>query len=110
MMFGVLTPISAGKPDLLSVLGLLPIGYFFSLLAVGLFGAPGFIVLRFLNLVRWWSIAAGGFIIGGGVDIVLQWREFWIGSMFHIFFTYGMTGALSAFLFWLIWRQGQTEN
>jgi hypothetical protein len=102
-MLGLLTPITGGviNTDPVSILGLMPVGYFFSAVATALLGVPAFLLLKHFDLVRWWSAIASGLVIGALVAIairlpsVVQARDLLV--MVPI-------GGASALIFWLIWR------
>jgi hypothetical protein len=92
---------------------MLLIGVMFSGLVTIALGVPAFLVLRRLKLVRWWSAVAGGFAIGAFIGVSLQWPNLgalpfndWIGWAVRNFLALGSIGALSAFVFWLIWKRG----
>jgi len=97
------------------MLGLLPVGYFFSLVAILVFGVPAFLLGRRLNLIRWWSAVISGFFIGVLVAVVfvrpriVQFSPDFIRDDLRGFLFLGTTGALSALVFWLIWKQGTTR-
>jgi len=117
LALGLGTPL--GPPDLSTVLatmlGLLPVGYFFSLVAILVFGVPAFLLGRRLNLIRWWSAVISGFFIGVLVAVVfvrpriVQFSPDFIRDDLRGFLFLGTTGALSALVFWLIWKQGTTR-
>jgi len=98
------TPIMGGyintSPQ--SLLGLTVVFYFFSLLAVLLFGAPLFLLFRSVNLVRWWSAVILGAVAGGLVALCLRLPDFNIRD-FRLTVPEGM---VSGVVFWLIWRTG----
>ena len=111
LMLGLLTPVTAERLDWLTVLGLLPIGYFFSAAATIVFGVPTFLVLRRLKQVHWWSVIAAGFAIGTLVGAVVRPpAKNWMAAATDNFPTFGATGACSALVFWLVWRQGRTST
>lgn len=116
LALGLFTPITDGKPDFVSVLGLFPIGYFFAVVASTLFGLPAFFLLRRLKLIRWWSAAATGFFIGICIGIALQRPdvpnlpfETWITEAIRSSLAMAAAGGLAAIVFWLIWSKGRPQ-
>lgn len=116
LALGLATPITASGPDPITVLGLLPIGYFFSAVATAVFGVPLFLLGRHLKLIRWWSAIVAGFAVGTLVNVVINlgrldflYRQVMSGEDRSLLFL-GTTGAISGFVFWLIWRQGQERS
>lgn len=96
----LLTPLSEGQ-KLISILGLLPIFYFFSTLATIVFGVPAFFLLRHFKLITWWAALGVGVVIGGLVSVILRLPS---APHLHDLMTMMPIGAASAFSFWLIWR------
>jgi hypothetical protein len=116
LAFGLGTPVTATGPDLITVLGLLPVGYFFSAVATVVFGVPLFLLGKHLKLIRWWSAIVAAFAVGILVEIVVNlerldylYRQVMSGDDRSLLF-FGATGAISAFVFWLIWRQGEGRS
>jgi|HubBroStandDraft_1064217.scaffolds.fasta_scaffold12376_3 hypothetical protein len=90
-------------------------GYVFSFAAALVFGLPAFLVLRYCELVYWWSATAVGFVIGALIGIELQRPGLNFGSMPLTaaaigagpnLLMFGTMGAAAAFVFWLVWRNG----
>lgn len=106
LMVSLGTPVTPEGPDLLTTIGLFPIGYLFSAAVTGLLGVPLFLLARRLNLVRWWSAVMAGSAIGIAGSIAFQWPNIGeINSSANVI--YALTGALAAFVFWVIWTFGQ---
>jgi hypothetical protein len=85
--------------------------YGYSLFFACILGAPLFLVLLRFSLVRLWSAALAGLLVGVVVLIVLSLpfdptRSGNVKAMG----LFGLTGALSGSLFWLIWRTGATPH
>lgn len=108
LLFGLTTPLTRDEPNLRTIISLFPIGYFFSALATSVFAVPLFFAARRFNLVRWWTAIVGGFVIGAGISVALQWPN-WSGPLDLITNIYGATGAVSGLVFWLIWTLGGPE-
>jgi len=103
LMLGALTPISPGVwPDPIAIIGLFPIGYAFSVLFTGLFGVPAFFLARRLRLIRWWSTVTVGFAIGTAVAFIVKLPA---PVSFREVITVALIGAVSGFIFWIIYEQ-----
>ncbi|MEW6642139.1 MAG: hypothetical protein AB1586_16660 [Pseudomonadota bacterium] len=117
LVLGILTPVTAEGPSALSVIGLLPIGYFFSAFVTLVLAVPAAFGLRKLGLASWWSASGGGFAIGVFVLVLLHWQpgsgdlQTSLANAIRNSLTkgaiiYGATGGFSGFVFWLIWKCG----
>ena len=104
LMFCLGTPVTREETSLLTIIGSLPIGYLFSAAFTGLLGAPLFLLARRWNVVRWWSAAVGGAAIGLVASIAVRWPGE-INNSANII--YALTGAVAAFVFWVIWSFGR---
>lgn len=108
------------KPELnpFWVIGFMPVTFVFSALFMTLFGAPAFLLGKRLNLVRWWSAIIVGSLLGTIVDVVVRWPgtggslSSWVVADFRSLYVYIDTvmGALTGFVFWLVWRRGQSRT
>ena len=104
----LLTPIGDApiNTDPLSVIGLLPIAYLWALSAAVFFGVPMFLLVRRLNMVRWWSAVGSGALVGAVVAVVIgipntvQTKDFLL--MIPL-------GAAAALVFWAIWQSDATQ-
>ena len=105
-----LGPVSA---DPVTVFGFALLFYFVALPISIVLGVPALVVLRSYNLIRLWSAALVGSIIGMlGIliivgDRVLRTRSF--AQDAHVLLLYGGIGAISGLVFWLVWRQGKAR-
>jgi len=92
-------------------------------------GVPAFLLLRWLNAIRWWSTLGAGFVLGAvpvaiftwplryaefkssasvdgvqtmidGVPTLNGWFQYIYGASFM-----GACGAAGALAFWLVWRR-----
>ena len=97
-----LTPIDSGH-SFFSGFGLVPIFYFFSLLATFFLGLPAFIFLRHFNAINCGTTTGAGLLVGGIVGIILRLPN---SPQIGDFVTMVPIGGISAFTFWLIWRIG----
>ncbi|MDB6063388.1 MAG: hypothetical protein JWM78_3491 [Verrucomicrobiaceae bacterium] len=98
----ILTP-ETGQFDFMTILVFALIFYLISVLITVFLGAPLFFFFLRHNLVKWWSGPMVGFSIGSAIAIFLRLPS--LASFREIFFL-GLEGGCSAFVFWLIWRQG----
>jgi hypothetical protein len=80
--------------------------YFYAALATFVFGLPTFIAFSRLGIVRWWSTSIAGFVAGAIVLIIIDPRGLNVVAEKGIWL-WGGTGALSALVFWLVWKRGQ---
>ena len=80
--------------------------YPLSVMATGGFGVPAFLVFLRYGLIRWWSTVVVG-ALGGAVVAILFDLSLVDGTNEILFFS--LTGAASAFAFWLIWSQGRDK-
>ncbi len=99
----VLTP-QTGAFDLITILVFAAIFYLVSAAATALLGAPIFFSLLRINLVRWWSALVAGFVVGAVVAVLLR-----LPNLAHVreIMLLGLEGAVSGFVFWVIWKQGR---
>jgi hypothetical protein len=72
--------------------------YFLALVPTVALGAPAFLILLRFNLVRWWSAAVVGSLIGVVVAVVIGANV--AASAFGFF---AAAGALAALVFWVFW-------
>jgi ABC-type uncharacterized transport system permease subunit len=101
----VLTPVEGRiNLDIFSILGLLPIFYFFAALATILFGVPCFLLLLKYKLVTWWSALLVGIVAGLLVAVIFK-------APSHVeardLIVLGFMGSASALSFWLVWRSSR---
>lgn len=104
--FSVLTPLSRGQFSA-GQLGLIPVFLVFSAVAIVLIGAPMFLVLRALRLVRWWSALLAGCLGGAVVGLVLRLPA---APMRGDFLILCPVGATAAIVFWLALKAGQDSE
>jgi len=98
LILGLLIPAIDGS---IGGLGLVPILFFFSGAATALLGVPAFLLLNHFGVVRWWSAAASGLVIGALVTLVIRMPNV---VQLDDFLVVVPVGGVSAFAFWLIWR------
>src|SRR4051812_48669942 len=107
LLLGITTPITREGPDLLSVIGLFPIGYAFSILFAGVLGVPAFFLARRFRLIRWWSTVTVGFGIGVGAAFIVKWpARVALGELLPL----AITGAMSGLIFWIIWERRSPKS
>lgn len=71
-----------------------------------IFGAPAFLILRKLNLARWWSGCIVGACIGGGFAFAFGGTN----TPARVLFSLAGTGAAGALLFWIVWQARNNET
>ena len=102
-------PVSGGvvKTDIALILRLTVFFYGYAAVVPLLVAVPLFLVFRRMRLIYWWSTALVGFGIGilmlGIVAVSSEAGFYPIATLL-----WGGGGALAAFVFWLIWRQGRS--
>lgn len=98
----VASPLSDGPAGI--AFGLIPVFYFFAVMASGFLGFPAFLVLRRLGLVRWWSASLTGAVVGAVAAAALASPGSPRAESLLFLVTVGIGSALS---FWAIWWSGQ---
>jgi hypothetical protein len=100
----VLTP--PAMKDAVSMFGFGGFFYFIAALVTMILGVPSFLVLTRLKRITWWSTTVIGAAIGALAGIVYYSpNSAAIGGLLSM----AAMGAASAFVFWLIWRQGRED-
>ena len=107
------------------------LAFVFASVWIVLLGLPAFFLLKYYGLVRWWSATTSGFILGAVPAALISWPyhpgvdsdysawdghkmvEYvvhgvptpagWVQYM-HSSCGFGLLGAASAAMFWLVWR------
>jgi len=93
-------------------LGMMAVFYYFSLIFTVLFAVPLALIANYFGITQWWVAVSGGLIIGILTDLIVELpRIYFLISDYLLnsiegLLTYGATGALSGFVFWLIWQRG----
>ena len=88
---------------LVGLLGWLFIAYILAFVGMCVFGIPLFLALSTLRLIRWWSCAIGGALVGALIAYVIRLPDPIYAQ--HII-PYATVGLVSALSFWGIWRLG----
>jgi hypothetical protein len=96
-----------GNQDIATMLGLLPVFYFFSFLTMLFLGMPAFLLLLACDLIRWWTALAAGIFVGAVVAFVLRLPG---TALAHDFAVTVPVGAATAVCFWLIRQLGHSEH
>lgn len=102
VIFALATPLQAGQFSGWQ-LGLIPVFFVFSAVAVALIGLPMYFALRAMRLITWWSSLIAGCLGGALVSLVLHLPSAPSPSNFLVDCP---VGAASAFVFWLTLRVG----
>ncbi len=69
-------------------------------------GIPTFVLVRKFWRVNLWTALVAGFLDGVLITIFLFPKHLDI----HFALIYGLIGAISAFVFWLIWKRGTSTT
>ena len=94
------------NPSIAVLLGWTIVCYVYAAMATVALGLPSFLLLSKLDAVSWWSATLVGIVVGIIVFVVVN-----PGGMSAVLsearsIVWGGVGALSAFVFWVIWRLG----
>jgi len=103
-VYGALTTDTFGPLDVLTFLVWFIVFYNYALWPTCLFGVPLFFVFKRYNLIRWWSTALTGLLIGMLVAVIFAAPN---TVTLGLLLTMGLLGYASAFTFWLIWSRGK---
>lgn len=95
------------QPDFITILGLIPIFYFFSALPTFFFGIPIYFFVAKRGWLNLWSILMGGIAIGAIYSFILHLPSM---PQMHDFVVTVPIGAVSALTFWLVWRGSRDNN
>lgn len=100
--FSLLYPLAGF--EIISILASFAVYYPYSATAVLLLGLPAFLALRPFRPGNWWSVMSVGFLLGVLVAIILRLPS----TILHPedFIVTGPIAAISALVFWLIWKRG----
>ena len=88
---------------LVGILGWLAIAYVLAFVGMCVFGIPLFLILSTLRLIRWWSCAIGGTLVGALIAYVIRLPDPIYAQ--HIV-PYASVGLVAALSFWGIWWLG----
>jgi len=100
LAFALFSP--AFNSDLGSIAGASVFFYLFALVPTIVLGVPAFVILLRFNLVRWWSSAVAGSLVGVVVAVVISGGASVTASALGFC---AAVGALAALVFWLIARR-----
>src|SRR6185369_11969345 len=92
--------------DLASLLGLTGLFYIWSMFFTVIFGWPLLLLLRRFSLVRWWTSALAGLVIGAVVEAMIISGSGVSPADVKLLSVCGAVGAASGLIFWAIWRVG----
>jgi hypothetical protein len=106
-LIGAVLQPATGEFDASTLLVFGVISYVITAVAAGLLGAPIFYWLLRINLVTWWSALITGFLVGTAVAVIVRLPN--LASLREVLLL-GFEGAISAFIFWLIWKQGREPS
>lgn len=103
---GVLTLMS-GNTDIVMILGLVLICYFYCAAPLFIMGTPIYLLLKFIGWLNFWSILATGIGIGALATLGLRFPSVPEQRDLLVF---ASVGALASFVFWIIWRSGDGKG
>jgi hypothetical protein len=101
VLAGVLPVLDGSSPRY----GLMPIIWLISVAALCVLGLPVFALLLHRNLIRWWSAALSGLMVGGIVPIVLKLPHFTFENSIQLVPL--LVGVASGLFFWAVFRTGR---
>ena len=96
-------------PDHRIAAGIIIFGYPVALVVTGLLGLPAFLVARSKNLLRWWTAPLLGIPIGFLIVTPVALSVSPESDAVRLWANSAALGALSSFVFWLIWRTFTTK-
>jgi hypothetical protein len=98
-ILGVTSPPVEGNPYAMA--GMSVVFYFFSAVATLLLGVPAFLIFLRLDLIRSWSGAGAGAVVGAVMGVAVQPTPLQVYTVAIM----AAMGSLSGFTFWLIWSR-----
>ena len=101
-MLGILLTLVSWRIEFLSAIGLFPLFYFHSMLAMVLFGLPGIMRLYKFKFIKLWPMLGGGLIIGVLVAVIIRLPS---SAQLSDVVSMGFIGMVSSLGCWLILRQ-----
>ena len=98
--------VTTANSGLVELIGWTVVFYPYAAIAAVVLGLPSFLILRKFGAIRWWSTMLVGVAVG-----IIVFAFVFPGGTSAVFsdprsLACGSIGAFSAFIFWLIWRQG----
>jgi hypothetical protein len=96
----VAAPLS-GERDMFSIIGSFIVFYFFSAVVTVIFGLPGFLILRKLQMITWWSTVCYGALVGCMIHILVTYS---VGIDLTLLLKYSAIGGVSGLIFWIFWH------
>lgn len=96
-----------GVPLGRAILGLLPIFYFFAILATLIFAVPAYLALKYFKKINFTTIIVSGLVIGTVVAVIIRLPSPLQTSDLTVSLT---EGAFSSLWFWFIQRLGKDEK
>ena len=82
----------------------LPLVYMWCLVAALVLGVPAFVFLLRVDLIRWWSALPVGLLIGLVMGVLVRWPAW---KSVEALIQFALAGAISALVFWLVWRRAE---
>ena len=106
LCLAVISPLDghAINTDIEFIFGLGALFYVYALVLSSVLSVPIYLLLRKLRLIQWWSTMLAGGVIGACLLVLLNAQA--LITDLPLVVAWAFIGALSAFVFWLIWRVG----
>lgn len=104
--FAIVYPIS-GYRDPISIVGTFVVTYIFAITGVAVLGAPIFLLLNKLKLIRWWSAASSGALLGIVLRLAITSGNNVDSDSMWLFV---VLGGIAGFVFWMFWRIGEAQK
>lgn len=95
-----------GGASVEELLPFVPLYFLFSLIAATVLGVPMLWVFKHFEIVRWWSSAAAGLIVGMVAAMLIKLPS--LPQPISVL-SFGLIGAISAIGFWLVWQIAQAR-
>ena len=94
----------SGDMGVLVSLGLIPGSLFITALITLVFGVPGFLLLTYINLIRWWTTIGVGIVTGVMVALIFRLPNSIHYNDLKLTVPLGFLAGLS---FWSVWKSGK---
>jgi hypothetical protein len=104
VILGVAGPLVEGNSYAMAGMGV--VFFFFSAIATLLLGVPAFLIFLRLDLIRWWSGAGAGAVVGAVMGAAVQSNPLQVYTIAIM----AAMGSLSGLTFWLIWSRAVRKD
>jgi dipeptide/tripeptide permease len=92
-----------------SMRGLVWVALFYVIAFAGMcvFALPLFLLLSATGMIRWWSCAASGLLVGGVIAWLVNPSN---SGQLDVLLRFSLTGAVAALSFWALWWIGKRKD